>query len=330
MSKFREIARFINKTNNDFLINWIYRFSVVKNYLDAKAKKNKIIAFINEQYPHQITLYDVGAAGGLETSYKPLLKLSKFCAIGFEPDEAEGEALSKSELQLYPFALAGRKGKRKIFITNFSHCSSLYPPNLEVLSEYPAADLFAVRNIQEVDAVSLDDFVKENNVAKPDFLKMDVQGAEYEILQGCSSILEQIVGVYLETHLRELYKGQGLFPAIHSLLSSCGFRLISSKHSKNFAGEILELNVAYVKESQRLLTEEAVIKAICFCVCHENLDFAAHLVRNSCLSEPRKQQFLRLLSRDLAPPETLELLLLKNRAIQTHLFDKEKQTETSQ
>lgn len=53
----------------------------------------------------------------------------------------------------------------------------------------------------KVQTINLDDFVKENNINKIDFLKMDCEGAEYEILFNCSSeTLQKIGKISMEYH----------------------------------------------------------------------------------------------------------------------------------
>lgn len=52
-----------------------------------------------------------------------------------------------------------------------------------------------------IPVASLDDFIKENNVDRIDFLKMDCEGAEYEIFFDCSDeILKKINKISMEYH----------------------------------------------------------------------------------------------------------------------------------
>ena len=57
-----------------------------------------------------------------------------------------------------------------------------------------------------------------------------------------------VVGIFLETQLRELYLGAPLFPEIHSLLTNQGFRLIFCEYNADLGGEIVEFDVAYVRK----------------------------------------------------------------------------------
>jgi FkbM family methyltransferase len=61
------------------------------------------------------------------------------------------------------------------------------------------------------------------DLARYDFLVMDVQGAELLALKGFGDLLGQFTGVYLEVNLGELYKGCALLPEIDAYLGRFGF-----------------------------------------------------------------------------------------------------------
>ena len=286
-------------------------------YIDrfnAKTRKSAIVAFLERYYPGiDIVFYDLGAAGGMDPTYGPLHALPNFRAIGFDPNKKNLEGLEVTEkIRFYPFAIAGTRGKRTLHVTKSPGCSSLFPPNEENLKEYPLADLLQVVRTEEFDVITLDEFVEQNRVSYPDFLKLDVQGAEYEIFKAGGRTLKSVIGLSFETRLREIYKGEGLFPATHSLLANMGFRMISKGgRSVHYAGETLEMDVAYVRGVDSLSNPLDVVKAVLFCVCHENLSFAAHLVRNSSLADDEKTRLLRMLRKDFECSEAPETLLMK-------------------
>ena len=287
------------------------------HYIDrfnAKTRKSAVVAFLNCNYPRiDIVFYDLGAAGGMDPTYGPLHALPNFKAIGFDPNKKNLDSLETTErVQFYPFAIAGSRGKRTLYVTKSPGCSSLFPPNEENLKEYPLADLLQVVRTEEFDVITLDEFVEQSRVSYPDFLKLDVQGAEYEIFKAGGRTLKNVIGVSFETRLREIYSGEGLFPATHSLLAGMGFRLISKGgRSVHYAGETVEMDVAYVRGIDSLSTPLDVVKAVLFCVCHENICFAAHLVRNSSLAADEKTRLLKMLRKDFECSESPETLLMK-------------------
>lgn len=321
---FANYLKFVAESGSGLLWRVTCKALYYLDRLNAKSRKSAVVAFLNRCHPElQIVFYDLGAAGGMDPTYGRLFALPNFKAIGFDPNKKDLDSLeTTAQIRFYPFIIAGSRGKRTFYVTKSAGCSSLFPPNRENLQEYPLADLLEVVRTEEFEAITLDEFIEQNRVACPDFLKLDVQGAEYEILKAGGRTLEKVTGISFETRLREIYTGEGLFPATHSLLAGLGFRLISKGgRSVHFAGETLEMDVAYVRGNDSLTTLEDVIKAVVFCVCHENLTFAAHLVRNSSLAADEKTRLLKLLRKDFGFAEAPETLLMK--LATNHLAQKE-------
>lgn len=270
-----------------------------------QEKIEKFLSFLNKEYPDtSIVMYDVGARYGIHYLYTELLKYPNFSVIGFEPDEAEASKLNENNMsgirQTFPVALAESEGTRTLYITKHPGCSSLYPPNTKVLNNYLISDLLEVVDTRSIDTISLDEFIDKYEVAKPHYLKLDIQGAEYDVLKGGKSALtNNILGIFLETHLQEIYLGTGLFFDIHTLLTQLGFKLIYCQYNPNLGGEIVELDVAYVKNTNFLNTTADIMRAVIFCLVHSNLEFAANIVRSSTLDETKKMSILEILDQPL-------------------------------
>ena len=61
----------------------------------------------------------------------------------------------------------------------------------------------------------------------PDFLSLDVQSGEYEVLQGARDTLEQsICGLIVEVEFGEMYVGQRRFQDVYDLLDGAGFDFV--------------------------------------------------------------------------------------------------------
>ena len=280
--------------NMDFNQNYIRRF----------------IDYLNDNYRElPVVMYDIGARYGIHYLYTDLLSLRHFKVVGFEADEEEAENLKNNQLsgvlEVWPYAIAKSKGERVIYITKHPGCSSFYPPNQELLSQYSSFDFFKISGTEVVETISLDDFIREHESTPPDFLKIDIQGAEYEALEGGELALKNVAGVFVETQLREIYTGAPLFPEIHSMLNSLGFRLIFCEYNADLGGELVEFDVAYVKDINHITSKEELMKSILFCCVHKNLTFAANLVRKSFLTTSEKEKILNLFSQSLEEQKML-------------------------
>jgi FkbM family methyltransferase len=77
----------------------------------------------------------------------------------------------------------------------------------------------------KVRTMRLDDYLSEQAVASPVFLKIDVQGAEMLVFEGAAGALQDVVvGVQVEMSLVPLYQGQSLYWEVDSFLRARGFK----------------------------------------------------------------------------------------------------------
>ncbi|MFA5746646.1 MAG: FkbM family methyltransferase [Candidatus Paceibacterota bacterium] len=127
-----------------------------------------------------------------------------------------------------------------------NHIGNILPLNLAVADKKGERDIYLAsgnagghsffsddkgvergEDMVKVKTVSLEDFMKENDIFKIDFLKIDCEGAEYEILFGCpKEIFEKIGKISMEYHdidgnrnsakLKEFLESQGFAVSISS------------------------------------------------------------------------------------------------------------------
>ena len=173
----------------------------------------------------QLTLGDVGAAGEIEPRWKGYSKHLNY--IGFEPDKRSREIITNKNTnfksyQILPYALSDSEKTLSLHLCKKPQVSSLYEPNSEILNKFPDSKRFDVVETAIVDCVSLDSL----NLPKIDFLKIDIQGAENDVLKGASSMLNSVLGLELEVEFIEIYKEQPLFGDICKTLSKNGFEFI--------------------------------------------------------------------------------------------------------
>ena len=130
--------------------------------------------------------------------------------IGFEPDPTEHAHLLKAYPQrsYYPSAVWGETAVRPFYLCEWESTSSMYPPAEESNRAYKSdhwAGRVPVKTFQ-VECVPLDKILLSCDT--PDFIKIDTQGAELEILRGGEEILRQAAPLVLaETWCAEVYTG---------------------------------------------------------------------------------------------------------------------------
>lgn len=78
----------------------------------------------------------------------------------------------------------------------------------------------------DVKTIRMDEFLKEKGISNVDFLKLDVEGANWEVLDGFGDMLECIGAIQTEAEHLSVYKKGKLFKDIQRLLESVGFQMV--------------------------------------------------------------------------------------------------------
>jgi FkbM family methyltransferase len=141
--------------------------------------------FLEDHYPKRMLrnakiIVDIGANVGL-FSYYARLQAPHSRIIAFEPDPATFSVLEKnvkpSSVQCFHNAVASFDGILEFYCSPVSVWSSVY-------SVMGAANGQMVK----VPTVRLSQFIKQSGINHIDFLKIDVEGSEYDILLGDSEL----------------------------------------------------------------------------------------------------------------------------------------------
>lgn len=171
----------------------------------------------------KVKVVDVGAMD-LGQKNCPCYKLSQIDAceiIGFEPDEKECEKLNQSNKGEYLSYVIGRGDKRTFRTCNHNMTSSFYEPNTALVEKFQnLEELMKVVDRQEVTTRRLDDI---DEVKGADFLKMDAEGAEFDILTGAAELLKDVVAIHTEVIMLPLRLDSPLFAQTDALLQGSDF-----------------------------------------------------------------------------------------------------------
>lgn len=187
---------------------------------------NSMISLLHKG-PH--TLIDIGASGGLNPRWKPFRSL--LCSVGFEPDPAEFSRLNQTPQEIWlDNALSDKKHKKTLYVTRSQTNTSLLKPNYNLLSQFqwsphePIRDHEVVKEI-EIECDSIDNILLKQKI-NPDFLKVDTQGTELDILTGSLQTLkDHLLIVESEVEFAPIYEGQPLFADVDSFMRAQGFYL---------------------------------------------------------------------------------------------------------
>ena len=172
---------------------------------------------------------DIGARGGPPSHWLKLARqMNDLC---FEPDPAEAEALRLVFNRTPDFrgavsecALGATSGSATLYLTHSRPCSSLLKPNSDLLNTFVHRDLFRVEQELSLQTGTLDaELQRLGSVG--DFIKIDVQGYELEVLKGGEQAVSNSIGCELEVSFIEIYKNQPLFAEVDQWMRARDFFL---------------------------------------------------------------------------------------------------------
>lgn len=192
---------------------------------------------------HPNTVIDVGAAEGTPVLYSLFPKAHHLL---IDPLKEFQPALEKvvANLQSAEYILAAatsEPGNVIIHVHPDLYGSSVY-------KEEEDSDVNGVERL--VPAVTLEQLCQEKGLSPPYLLKIDVQGAEQEVLKGAQGLLSQMLCIILETSLFETLKGAPLFHEMISYMYSLGFVAYDAFDSQYrlLDGAMSQIDIAFVPE----------------------------------------------------------------------------------
>lgn len=213
----------------------------------------------------RIEILDIGAMAEGAERYRPLVDQGLASVTGFEPNPAEFARLSgRAGPYTYHPACLGDGKPATLHVTRYPGCSSLLEPDPAVIDAFsgigasPPGGNFAVVSTMPVATVRLDDVA---GCARPDMIKIDVQGAELLVLENGPRAVAGALVVETEAEFVPLYKGQPLFGDLHAFLRGHGFELHKLMDVSGRCYRPLVLDSPYAAISQLLWADAVFVRS---------------------------------------------------------------------
>jgi len=261
------------------------------------------------------TTIDIGGRYGMHPSWNDFDGELKY--VAFEPDSEEAERLRKANdperFEVIEAAVYNKEGEFDFNLLVHRGMSSFLVPDLESESFSDLKPgLGTIEKTIKIATKPLDSFVKEKQWSV-DFLKVDTEGTEHEvILSGEETIRSGVLAIRSSVNFNRAFYDQTLFSTTHDYLVGQGFMLLNidycgfgypklglfKKPDPNVPesqryGVLSSCDAVWIRKPKELLKmqrcadragmESSVLKLAYFCLLNNAPDVGADMLNTFCL-----------------------------------------------
>lgn len=272
-----------------YFVKLIYKF-YFKNYL------KKISYLLESNLKKNFTLLDIGAADGVNEKWNIISKKSNIILV--EPHKQSAQRLKNKGLNVIESVLNSEDNKEvKFYSTKKATCSSFYKPNFNHLIKFSNSDRFKIISEDVFVSKSLDTEIKK--FSQPDFIKIDTEGSELDILKGSNDTLVNVHGLEVECSFNQLREGQPLFNEVREYLEKKDFIFIDfvtmirwERESFSFHGQPQITDALFLKNEEIIIKKflsneinlDDLINYMVVLITYERLDILKYIYNKTKIS----------------------------------------------
>ena len=217
----------------------------------------RINYYLNKIYKNnnkELTIFDIGSRDCKEAiEFSKSYPNSKiYC---FEPNPEALKIAKKNisnfqNIKLIEKAVSDKNGPIKFYaIDPIKTITSHRDGNIGASSMFQASGKYPIENYVQneirVESTTIKKFCTDLNIAKIDFVWMDLQGAEFLALKGMGSYIKKIDIIHTEAELFEIYSNQYYFKDIKKILRK-NFILISGNKQHMYFDNFIFINKKHI------------------------------------------------------------------------------------
>lgn len=196
--------------------------------------KDILKKYINED----AIILDAGAFNGSD-SIDFAIKFPNSTIYAIEPVTSIYSTLrnnthSYNNIKCYNVALDDTIGEKELFISSgYSNQSSSLMKPKEHLTIFPTCYF---NESETVKTTTINQFIKDENISRIDFMWLDLQGNEMKVLSQAGDILHTTKAIFAEYSLVEFYEGLPLYSEFKNFMMNLGFIEQINENGFNYLG----------------------------------------------------------------------------------------------
>ena len=282
------------------LIKLFFTFKF-KNYL------RKINKLIQKNHMKNITVLDIGAAGGVNNKWNVFGNKIDFILV--EPHKKSAEELKQKGIMVIESVLSSTDDEEiKFYNAKKPLCSSFYKPNFNHLNKFSYSERFKIISETSVITKKLDTEIKKFN--QPDFIKIDTEGSELDILKGSTETLSKVFGLEVECSFYQLRENQPLFDNVRNYLENMDFVFVDfvslikwEKDKFSFFGQPQLTDALFLKKEELIIDKfnnkklhiEDLMNYFAILIAYERLDILKFVYTEVGISSKYIEEIINVL-----------------------------------
>jgi FkbM family methyltransferase len=245
---------------------------------------------------------DIGARGGADEAMLPIAWASRI--VCFEPDPAEAALMARKgdprwrEFTVLPFAVGGVSGSQELHVPEDAEGASLLLHNAEMVERFGSPHLHRPVKSVPVETWTLNDLRSAGHFDRIDYMKIDVEGAELDILRAGTSLLQDCVALKVECSLLHQRIDQPLIWDVVQFLAGSGFEVVDLQGCHRWRrrnlpphpyrvraemeysrGQLAQCDVTLLKSAAHLGGQEQVMRLVILSASLGFFDYAVTVLR---------------------------------------------------
>ena len=226
-----------------------------------------------------------------------------------EPHKESAKDLKLQGLEVIESVLHSEDNKEiKFYSTRKPMCSSFYKPNFDHLKNFLNKERFEIVSESTFSTKTLDSEIIR--FQQPNFIKIDTEGSELDILKGSKNTLLNVFGLEVECSFYQLRVGQPLFEEVRSYLKSLDFVFIDfvsmirwEKDNFGFSGQPQITDALFLKNEDKIIEKfntkeislDDLLNYFVILVAYERVDILKYVYKETEISLKYIEEIIEIL-----------------------------------